>query len=369
MVQEFIHKEITILIPTEDAKKIEDGELNLYSPQIRKKGKIIKHLDTLISNENFYAKNSVIQINNHYAFADSLYSKKLKAQITQLSDAIKKNEQLSQKIIQLQYNEIEAKVIKFNIYLEQSLESNIFSYEKVIEIGIDTLSTLSSNFSYLIEDYINSTIIDYNKWGNYEGKLSLLEYTKIKDKKNLNISKTEFIKFSEHIVYFITLSLLNTLNDVNITLFKKSGKLLKNCYTDLQTIKEKLINTLNTLISGIKESDDIYNISYHIHNDNFFPLHNLEKIISLDKRDNINIHQLIIRQYNNTSDKYDKKPHPIDHNRVNSINTTISLIDLCDDIINRFQTLEEMQEDNPDFNQLLIELSEYTITLSESGDS
>lgn len=367
MSQELIPQPITVLIPSEDVQKFESGEISLETLKRGKNGRFIKQLDTLKADNSFYSKNTTIQVLNNYIFTESLYSKKLKAEITIISNQLKKNEQSIQKLIQLKFNDIEAKVIKFNSYIEQNLHKNpIFTNKEVIHVGMDTISTLTANFSYLRKDFINSTKISYN-WGREKGTSSLLDFNQDKNNKYYKITKTEFEIFSDHIIYFITLSLLNTINDVNLTNFKETGNFLSNWNSDLNYIKAELIDTLNILITGFKEYDDIYNVCYHLHNNKFFPLQNLEKIISLDQRENINIHQLMIRDFKATSDSF--ASHSIDHNRINSVNTIISLIDLCDEITTRLQTLEEIQEGNPNFNTLLLDLAEYSITLSESGDN
>ena len=265
MVQEFVNKEMIVLIPKSDAEKIENGELSLYPPQLRKKGKIIRHVDTLDSNDNFYAKNPVIQISNQYIFAESLYSKKLKAKITEVSNQIKKNEKLIEKLIQLQFNDIEAKVIKFNNHLQQNLDNNpLFTNKDVVYVGMDTIPTLTSNFSYLLEDFINSNQITYIQGQKYY-YMSILEYNNLKDRRP-NIQEIVIHNFSDHIIHFITLSLLNTLNDINLTNFKETGKFLHNWHSDLFNIKEKLIDTVNFLIVGILNYGDIYDICFHKHN-------------------------------------------------------------------------------------------------------
>lgn len=373
MSQELIPQPITVLIPSEDVQKYESGEISLETLKRGKNGRFIKQLDTLKADNSFYSKNTTIQVLNNYIFTESLYSKKLKSQINEISNTIKKNEQLSEKIIQFHYNEIEAKVITFNKYLEENTLSNpIFTNTKVIEIGIDTISTLTANFISLAEDFINSTNISYER-GREKGNLSLLDFNRHNNKKYFTITKTKFENFSNHIIYFLTLSLLNTLNDVNIVHFKETGKLLRNSYSDISSIKGSLINTLNTLIAGFKDNNDIYEMCYHTHDEYYNPLYNIEKIIQLDKRDDITLNKIIVKNYPFTSSYSHKNNYDpnyfYDSNRVQSLYTLISLIDLCDAIINKFQILEEMQEENPDFNQLLLELSEYTITFSESGNS
>lgn len=284
MSQESTPQPITVLIPSKDVQKYESGEISLETLARGKNGRFIKQLDTLKVDNSFYSKNTTIQVLNNYIFTKSLYSKELKAKINEISNQIRQNEKLSEKIIQLHYNHIESKVINFNKYLEENIVgSAIFSNIKTIEIGLDAISTLSTNFRFLIQDYINSTKISY-EWGNRNETLSYLDFNNHESKKWFTTTKTEFEKFTDHIVYFVTLSLLNTLNDVNIIHFKETGKLFKNSFSDIDKVKENLVNTLNTLIVGFKNNSDIYDMCYHTHDKNYHPLHNIEKIIYLDHR-------------------------------------------------------------------------------------
>lgn len=223
-------------------------------------------------------------------------------------------------------------------------KSSLSDQNSVFSSGVNAASEIAANLELYLKRYLDGTTV-FHQNSNYNGQL-YSDYKKI-DGYKPNIQRTEFSKFSDSKSFYFIYTFMNIINNLNVLSLYIDKKVHPRYRDNLLEVRTKLVNLIETLINGLCNENNIYEMCYSTnHSNSYYPLEKLIKIVEFDSKRSIN--DLILAHYpRRASIIYDES-------RVDSLNTCISLVKEIDSLLSRSDQLSDLRlEEMPEITDLV----------------
>lgn len=333
-------KKININIPTEIQHSIDAGDYTINGSLVRDKlGRIVCHLDSLeVEKEQYFSPSIFVSIQNYAITSGSTISIQLQNELREFWGTYTSINKKLDRILANQANTLIASITNFEEHFNSLIEKSSLTNEKeTFAIGTKAASELAAHIPSYIKDYLGEIRVHHRSSDYYGEKYS--DYLE-KDSRYLPvIEKSEFSNFADSEARYFIYAFINIINNINIISLCFDSKTYPRYEENLQQVRVFAVDLLIKVIKGLGGEIDIFEMCYTLNRQN--ENHNIRNIESLLEYANLNIHDLIIRNFGNGSKHY------YDENRVKSMYEILRIINDIDNLLKRKDQISDL-----DLNEL-----------------
>jgi hypothetical protein len=339
-------KTIQVNIPPEIQKNIDTGEYSIKGSVVRDKlGRFVSHLDSLeVDDEHYFSPSIFVSIQSYAITSVSTVSIRLQNYLKELRTA---NTSINGKLDRLlgnQTNNLIASITNFESHFNSLMKKSSLSDEKgTFAAGTKAASELAAHIPDYIKDYLGETIVFHRKEEYYGEKYSA--YLSTNSEFVPQITKRKFSNFINSEAYYFVYSFINIINNINVLSLCYDFTAFPEYEENLQQIRTQMVDLLSKIIKGLGGEGDIFGMCYTMNQNKMS--HHITNIETLTKYTNINIHDLIQRNFAHGSN------FDYDIDRVNSMYAIVRIIEDIDNLLKRKEQFSDLKLDElPELEQL-----------------
>lgn len=339
-------KTIQVNIPPEIQKNIDTGEYTIKGSVVRDKlGRFVSHLDSLEVDDGHYFSPSIfVSIQSYAITAVSTVSIRLQNDLKELRT---ENTSINGKLDRLlgnQTNNLIASITNFEAHFNSLMKKSSLSDEKgTFAAGTKAASELAAHIPDYIKDYLGETIVFHRKEEYYGEKYSA--YLSKNSEYVPQITKSKFSNFINSEAYYFVYSFINIINNINVLSLCYDFTTFPEYEENLQQIRTQMVDLLSKITKGLGGEGDIFGMCYTMNQHEMS--HRITNIETLTKYTNINIHDLIQRNFAHGSN------FNYDVDRVNSMYAIVRIIEDIDNLLKRKEQFSDLKLDElPELEQL-----------------
>lgn len=340
-------KTIQVNIPPEIQNNIDAGEYSIKGSVVRDKlGRFVTHLDSLeVDDKHYFSPSIFVSIQSYAITSVSTVSIRLQNDLKELRAAnISINGKLD-RLLGNQTNNLIASITNFEVHFNSLMKKSSLAEETgTFTAGTKAASELAAHIPDYIKDYLGQAVVFHDKT-NYTGETYSTYLEAHNPKYPPRITKSKFSNFANSEAYYFVYSFINIINNINVLSLCYDSTAFPDYEENLQQIRKQMVNLLSKVIKGLGGEGDIFEMCYTMNQDKMN--HNISIIESLTKYANINIHNLIQRNFAHGS-KFD-----YDSDRVNSMYEIVCIIEDIDNLLKRKEQFSDVKLDElPELNQI-----------------
>jgi len=340
-------KTIQVNIPPEIQNNIDAGEYSIKGSVVRDKlGRFVSHLDSLEVDDNHYFSPSIFVSIQSYAITSvSTVSIRLQNDLKEIRAAnISINGKLD-RLLGNQTNNLIACITNFEAHFNSLMKKSSLADEKgTFTAGAKAASVLAAHMPDYIKDYLGETVV-FHDGVRYTGETYSTYLETHNPKYPPRITTSRFSKFANSEAYYFVYSLINIVNNINVLSLCYDSIPFPEYEENLQQIRKQMVDLLSKVINGLGGEGDIFDMCYTMNQNQ--ESHHISIIESLTKYANVNIHNLIQRNFAHER-KFD-----YDIDRVNSMYSIVRIIEDIDNLLKRKEQFSDVKLDElPELSQI-----------------